>query len=126
MNIILQAILGTLAAIVLFLFIWGMKRKAFLSSRAQLYKAQGVFMSKDAGTLVGDIDVYSGVEEHFEKTGEIVSPSEFMHNKMCHKLGYEKYDPAKFPTMLFCSMGANVISVADPEIVRDLMTVKNN
>ena len=73
MNIILQAIIGTLAAIVLFLFIWGLKRRAFLSSRAQLYKAQGVHMSKDAGTLVGDIDVFSGIEKHIEKTGVVPS-----------------------------------------------------
>ena len=58
MNIILQVVLGTFAAIFLFFFLWGLKRKAFLAKRAQLYKAQGVHMSNDAGTLVGDADVY--------------------------------------------------------------------
>ena len=41
-------------------------------------------------------------------------------------MGYEGYDPAKFPTILFCNMGAINIFVADPEIVKELFTVKNN
>ena len=61
-----------------------------------------------------------------DRTGYIPSYGQFMLDNMAKKTGMEKYESAKTPFVLLCGMGDNMVSIADPDVVRDLMTVKNN
>ena len=48
-----------------------------------------------------------------------------MLDNLAKKLGDEKYDPTEKPAVLANVMMSPLISVSDPDVVRDLMTVRN-